>query len=420
MIDSGTKNVDTLVKTCRMLERMSRSKDPAQRSDPLYYRLLGDYYERLRLAHEEGRPVALHTVFLPPEIFMAMDITPMHAETTTWVTAAFTGTTGDVLLKAAEMGMATEICSAHRGLIGAFALDLLPRPDMVVWSSLMCDNTAKSGDMVMDITGCPGHFVDFPFESSPDETTYLVEEFKDLIVFLEAQTGKKMDWDRLSEIVAGTDQQIQLYREINKLRQAVPSPFPPQRFMELVMPLYVMPGHPDSIKYLETLRDDLVDMVARGQGAVSKERFRLMSLFVPPTYLLGFLGRISEEFGAVSVTEPFFDMWPEGRLDPSRPLESLVRKSYMFPEMASYGPFKRETLDRTVELAQSHRVDGAIYYAHVGCRQASALSKSYKDALDKIDVPMMTLDFDILDPTVSPEEEIRIKLEGFFELLEDR
>jgi len=48
------------------------------------------------------------------------------------------------------------------------------------------------------------------------------------------------------------------------------------------------------------------------------------------------------------------------------------------------------------------------------------LSKSYKDALEEIDIPMLTLDFDILDPTVAPEAEVRLKLEGFFELLEDR
>ena len=31
------------------------------------------------------------------------------------------------------------------------------------------------------------------------------------------------------------------------------------------------------------------EMVREGQGAVSLERFRLMTLFVPPMYLTGFL-----------------------------------------------------------------------------------------------------------------------------------
>jgi hypothetical protein len=33
---------------------------------------------------------------------------------------------------------------------------------------------------------------------------------------------------------------------------------------------------------------------------------------------------------------------------------------------------------------------------------------------------MLTIDCDIVDPTVNPEEEVREKLEQFFELLEDR
>jgi hypothetical protein len=44
----------------------------------------------------------------------------------------------------------------------------------------------------------------------------------------------------------------------------------------------------------------------------------------------------------------------------------------------------------------------------------------YKDALKEVDVPLLTLDFDILDPTVASEAEIKEKLLQFFEMLEDR
>jgi benzoyl-CoA reductase/2-hydroxyglutaryl-CoA dehydratase subunit BcrC/BadD/HgdB len=216
------------------------------------------------------------------------------------------------------------------------------------------------------------------------------------------------------------DRQIELVREINELRKAVPSPFHFQGFMDLLTADYLFPGQPESIEYLETLRDELTDMVKEGKGAVPNERFRLMNFFLPPMYLIGFLERISQESGAVSVAEPFFTFWGDGRLDPNRPLESVAQKSYMLPEARMYGPLDERAIDSITTCAKDYKIDGAIYYADVGCRHSCATIKLFKDILDDLDIPMLTLDCDVLDPTITSEEEIREKLEGFFELLEDR
>jgi benzoyl-CoA reductase/2-hydroxyglutaryl-CoA dehydratase subunit BcrC/BadD/HgdB len=145
-----------------------------------------------------------------------------------------------------------------------------------------------------------------------------------------------------------------------------------------------------------------------------------MTLFLPPMYLMGFLERISQEYGAVSVTEPFFCNWGDGRLDPKRPLESVARKSYMLPEMRMCGPLDDAALSQIVDSAREYRIDGAIYYADVGCRHTCATIKLFKDELDKLDIPVLTIDCDVVDPTITSEEEISDKLERFFELLEDR
>jgi benzoyl-CoA reductase/2-hydroxyglutaryl-CoA dehydratase subunit BcrC/BadD/HgdB len=285
---------------------------------------------------------------------------------------------------------------------------------------MVCDNTAKSGELVMELNKCPGFFLDHPFQHSDEEIQYFVGELKNMIDFLEVQSGHKMDWDLLSETVARMDRQIELVREINELRKAVPSPFHFQGFMDLLTADYLFPGQPESIEYLETLRDELTDMVKEGKGAVPNERFRLMNFFLPPMYLIGFLERISQESGAVSVAEPFFTFWGDGRLDPNRPLESVAQKSYMLPEARMYGPLDERAIDSITTCAKDYKIDGAIYYADVGCRHSCATIKLFKDILDDLDIPMLTLDCDVLDPTITSEEEIREKLEGFFELLEDR
>ncbi|HEY86862.1 MAG TPA: 2-hydroxyacyl-CoA dehydratase [Dehalococcoidia bacterium] len=420
MTSFQNSKIDTIVRVCRLIMRMNRTRPNARPSEAMYYQMLTNYFTRLLNARENGDFVAAHTVFFPAELIYAMDMVPMHTETTTWMTALFTGECSDILEAGAQLGLATEICTPHRGLAGAFALGSLPHPDVILWSSMVCDNTAKSGELIMELCHCPGFFIDRPFNDSEYEIQYLVGELGDMVRFLEEKSGRKMNWDKLAEIVARMDRQIELIRNINELRKTVPTPFHSQGFLELLTIDYLFPGQPESIEYLETLYQELTAMVQEGKGAVPHEHFRLMSLFIPPMYLIGFFERISQEYGAVSVIEPFFTYWGEGRLDRANPLESVARKSYMLPEARMYGPMDERTLNSIVDCAQQYKVDGAIYYADVGCRHACATIKLFKDTLNDIDVPVLTLDCDVVDQSVTSEEEVREKLEQFFELLEDR
>jgi len=419
--EARSSRISAIIRACRIITRMSQANPDAPKSDVLYYKMLSDYYTRLLNAHDEGKFIAAHTVFFPSEILYAMDIVPMHTETTTWMMALFLGGQAEILSAGAELGLVPEICSPHRGLAGAFSLGVLPRPDAMLWSNLICDNTAKSGELVMELNKCPGFFLDHPFQRSEAEDKYLVSELEDMIHFLEEKSGRKMDWDKLSDIVARMDYQIELFREIGELRKAVPSPFPNRGFLQLLTVDYLCPGQPEAIAYLETLRDELAEMVRQGKGAVSPERFRLMTLFVPPMYLMGLMEKLGHEYGVVSVVEPLFTRWAEGRLEPSKPLESVARKAAMIPERRSmYGPLGPEALQDLIDCAEQYKVDGAVYWAFMGCRHTCATVKLFKDVLNEVDVPVLTIDCDIVDPTINSEEEIRGKLEQFFELLEDR
>jgi benzoyl-CoA reductase/2-hydroxyglutaryl-CoA dehydratase subunit BcrC/BadD/HgdB len=108
-------------------------------------------------------------------------------------------------------------------------------------------------------------------------------------------------------------------------------------------------------------------------------------------------------------------------LDPARPLESVAKKSFLIPERRSmYGPLTEQALQYITDGAEQYRIDGAIFWAFMGCRHTCATIKVIKETLSEVDVPMLTVDCDIVDPTINSEEEIRDKLEQFFELLEDR
>ena len=145
-----------------------------------------------------------------------------------------------------------------------------------------------------------------------------------------------------------------------------------------------------------------------------------MSLFIPPPFMMGMLGEISRQSGAVSVVEPLWGLWDDIELDPAKPLESLARKAFLFPEAATYGPLNERILSATGQCVRDFKIDGAIFYAHVGCRQGAGLIKTYRDILSRMDVPLLVLDMDLLDETVASPDEVKSKLLQFVELLEDR
>ncbi|MBI2854299.1 MAG: 2-hydroxyacyl-CoA dehydratase [Chloroflexi bacterium] len=410
--------VESLVKACRLIGRMSRLNPLARQSDIKYYQLLEKYYSRVLRAREEGGFLASHTVFFPTEVLYAMDIIPMHTELTTWLAAEFLGAQSEVLAAGAELGLAPEICSPHRGLAGAFKINALPRPDVVLWSNLICDNTAKSGELIAEINRRPGFFLDHPFQDSKLEIKYFVSELQELVRFLEERSGHKMNWDKLSESIVRTNREIELLHEICELRKAIPSPFHALGFLELLSVDYLFPGQPEAVEYLEAVHKELSDMVKQGKGAVKEEKHRLMTLFVPPMHMIGFLERLYQEHGAVSTVEPLFTYWNNDRLDPSRPLESVARKADLIPERRTmYGPLTDKVLKETADHAKQYKVDGAVYWAFMGCRHTCATIKLFKDTLAEINVPMVTIDCDLVDPTINSEEEIREALERFFEQL---
>jgi benzoyl-CoA reductase/2-hydroxyglutaryl-CoA dehydratase subunit BcrC/BadD/HgdB len=388
--------------------------------------MITEYYTELRTARQmqaardNGGFVVAHTIFFPVEIFHAMDLIPMHLEFTGYMLSLFGINCSDVLAQAAEMGLAPEICSGHRLVSGAINIGMLPKADAVVSSNLVCDNGLKTGELVMEANRCPGFVFDYPFHQNDQGKKFIMHEIQAVIDFLEQVSGHKMNWDKLSENIAETDKQLTLIRQINDLCKAAPSPFQPQDFLKFLCVDYMGAGKPEITRYLEVLRSDLSKKVAEGQGFAGKERLRLMGLMIPPWYLQGDIDSILSEHGAAIVCYPNLCGWEEGHLDPQKPLESIAKKLAMSPPLRTFGPMDERAIDPLIKAVKEYKIDGAVNFTHMGCRQMGPTLRFFKDALDELDIPLLNIDCDLVDTTITSPEEVRIKLEQFFEQLEDR
>ena len=408
--------IGELIKNMKFLSRFYRNQPQAY-----YFQMIQEYYSNLRDAQENGSFVVAHTIFFPVEIFDAMGLVPLHLEYSGSMMSLFGVEIGDLLASAAEMGLAPEICSAHRLVGGALKMGMLPKVDAVICSNLVCDNSIKSGELTMHFNQCPGFIFDYPFQSTQAAGKFVTEELKRAIDFLERASGRKMDWDKLSETLAETARQIELIRQINDLCKAKPSPFRPQDFLKFLVSDYMGAGKKTTTLYLDSLHRDLKQKVENHQGFANPERLRLMGLMLSPWHLQAEIDAILLEHGAAIVCNPNLCDWrDELSLDPRRPLEAIAAKLEASSPLRMFGPMDERAVKPLLNSAKDYAIDGAVNFNHLGCRQMGPMYKIYKDLLGEVGVPVLNIDCDLIDPTVTSADEVREKLEQFFELLEDR
>ena len=88
--------------------------------------------------------------------------------------------------------------------------------------------------------------------------------------------------------------------------------------------------------------------------------------------------------------------------------------------MRMFGPLNERRIEPVISCVKEYEIDGAVNLNHLGWRQISPTFKIYKDVLDSLNVPILNIDCDLIDSTITSADEVRQKIEQFFELLEDQ
>ncbi|OGO01643.1 MAG: hypothetical protein A2Y72_03105 [Chloroflexi bacterium RBG_13_53_26] len=418
---ADTTKLGEIIEVVDAVAQMQRQRHERQ-PDAINYEIVVGYFRRVQRAKEEGKLLVSHTPMIPPEIFYAMDIVPLQLEFAATVAAQIVKGVEDCFSAAAAFGLAPEICSAQRLIAGQAIQGWLPRPDALVWSNQVCDNTAKGSNLLAEVYDCPRFFLDRSYQYSERGVQYFTQQLQELICFLEDLTGRKMDWDRFAEVMERSRRLQELHREIRELRKAVPSPWRNLWFIHMMGTEMYMAGTAEAIAHLEAIRDAARQKVEEGKGYVQEEKFRLLTIFVPPACAWALMGWMQGKHGAVCVAEPYFSYRDGENIDPGKPLESLARKSFYCPICGPmHGPAEEGILRDAVRDAIDYRAEGAVCFASIGCRQTDACIRMLKDSLqEKAGIPTLVLDNDTYDPTYVPEDQLKDKLEEFFELLEER
>ena len=395
-----------------------RVQKPANPWDGIYYELMSRYFENILKAGERGQKVVTTSDVVPSEILYAMDMVPYHISMVSCAAAVLLGEQETCLSAAKSFGLAPEVCSVHRIAAAFFVKGWAPTIDAVVSNNESCDNNAKSSELIAEAYKVPGFYFDCPFYFGERAFHFLTGEMEDLFKFLGEVKGQPLDQEKLVEVLKSSRQVVELSEEINRLRQAVPYPANSRLGLQSHLVRWYFQGRPEAVEFLELVRDELRRRVDAGQGPPD-QRFRFISLFLTPNHQLKLLDWMEREHGAYIIQDPDRHHWGPIDWDFSRPMYTLANRLLAEPvAYLTYSPIQK-WVDAIVEDTRDSKADGVIFWAHTACRQACATIRVVKDALTERDIPSLVLDVDTNDPSFVSEDELKDRLEGFMERIEE-
>ncbi|MBS6006208.1 MAG: 2-hydroxyacyl-CoA dehydratase [Clostridium baratii] len=348
---------------------------------------------------------AFVNVFTPTEFLHAFDIHPQLIEAySSYISGA---RCEDAFIDVAESnGISDSLCSYHKTFIGSAIKGVIKKPRFAITTSTACDGNINTFRCVSNIYNIDNFIIDVPYEYSKEAEMYVKEQLHEMVTFIEDNMNKKLDENRLKEIILNENKSIEYYK--NYLEILKTKYFPNTLTTEMFKVFATHPGmgREDSLKFFEMLLEDIKNY------PMKEAKNRILWVHLLPFYsesVKGYLD-LNEDYQLI-----MSDMNGDhlNKLDANDPYSSIAKKIIL---NSFNGPYERRG-NNILNLAKDLNVDGVINFCHFGCKQSSGGSLILKDILNENNIPLLNIDGDAVDRRNSQEGQNKTRLEAFFEIL---
>jgi 2-dehydropantoate 2-reductase len=388
--------------------------------------LMHAYYCDLAAASDDpGRLVAACSGLAPVEVVRALGIAPYFPENH----AALIGASrqaGPYIARSTAEGFSQFASSAMRADIGALlsgssplvaahGIKGPPRPDVVVYSTNTGHELLRWFEFYGAHYGVPVLGLHPPpalHEFERIDVDAAVHQLLRLVNRLEKATGRRLDMDRLAEVVAHTAQAASLWSEILDLARSVPAPLTYFDTLIQLAPMILMRGTADAVDYYRLLKSEIEDRVAQGVAAVPGEAHRFYWDGPPIWCALRPLSRLFVGHGAAIVGSTFSSVFALPGLDPNDPIESMAT--------AYTGVFgNRSEAYKTAWLARRFEqfgVDAAVFHDCRTTPEASHVRYGLAVRMQRLTgIPAFVIEADSHDLRLFSAERLQALLADFSE-----
>ena len=411
--------------------------------------LVDGMYEKAVKASQEGKPTAWCMVnwWGGDIVLRAMDVACVYPEDFGAVCAAF-GVAPSYLARSDSDGFPAHMCGYARNCLGYASLmkDLgeippeapmsgMPQPTLLLGSGYFCDTRYKWFQALGRYMDAPVWVLEMPhpgvIESQMEgarerDISFLIEELREFIAFLEHLLDKKINWDTLEELASNTVEMNRVWHEVNELRKARPCPMHSRDFWSsMPASLYMAADPKETADLYRNMYDEVKNMVANHNGAVDEEKYRLGFAELPPWHNLGFFNQLAG-WGWNFVIESWA-YHPPKPIDLSKvsdPLEKIARLTYQyftgyFDDAFATGNWWGYFAYPYLELAREYQIDGIVLHPLLTCRTATNhLMVVQEQLMKELKVPSLVLEGDIVDLNLFDTADALRKGETFMETMD--
>jgi benzoyl-CoA reductase/2-hydroxyglutaryl-CoA dehydratase subunit BcrC/BadD/HgdB len=419
-------------------------------------RMIADYWEDLFTARERGKKIVWYNGGALNPMFQAAGLAWCHGEAFAARLAA-QRLEGPAQLAGAEYGYNAELCSYSRTHLGCSVLTLqgtegdqtgvvgvhdqevlaakLPAPDFFVNNYAGCSTGQQWDGISYRVFGkeLPIFNISHPFlwGNKPDSgylqgdeweqaSRFVASQLRELIGFLEHQTGRPFDYDALSESMTYIKRAAELRREGLDLCKAKPAPATFWDWIASVAPINFLPGNQALVDYFADVRDEIQGRLDNGISAVKDEKYRLYFDGIMNWNKLGYLSRKFAEHGVAVLAGRYIQnaFWQEPHLiDTSDPILGMAQHYLLCP--TNHGAKTLEYL--TLRDCEEYGLDGLVFHSTRTCRAFTGPQRLLaKSAQDKLGIPSIFFEGDVADASFYKDGILESRLVAMLEAIDVR
>ena len=385
-------------------------------------RLMTRYYATRRIVRKV-RPLAWVTSGAPVEILIGMGVATVYPENYGALVGAERAAV-PLSRIAEERGYSPDLCSYARCQIGS-VLDPrnapqggLPKPDLLVASNNICGTVIKWYQVLAQELNVPFFLLDAPYQHGPrlpeHTANYVAAQLEELIAWIQRHTGRSLNERRFAQALVYSNEAVKLWRDVRDLCQAKPSPLNAPDLFLAMAPIVVLRGTKDAVTYYRKLKAEVEGRVARGEGAIFEERYRLLWDNIAIWYRLFRLFNLFASAGACFVVDTYTNAW-SASVDVDEPILGLAR-TYSTVYINQSLQARSEQMK---DMVQRFAVDGIVFHSNRSCKPYSL---GQYDLLEQVTahtgVPGLVLEADMCDTRLYADEPIKNRIQAFLDILE--
>ena len=368
------------------------------------------------------RPLAWVTSGAPVEILIGMGVATVYPENYGALVGAQRAAV-PLAQVAEEQGYSPDLCSYARCHVGS-VLDPrnapqggLPKPDLLVACNNICGTVIKWYQALAQELNVPLFLLDAPYQHepglSPHAVQYVASQLEELIAWVTRHTGRHLNEKKFAQALQLSNQAVTLWREIRELCQARPSPLNAPDLFLTMAPIVVLRGTKDAVSFYRKLKAEVEERVARGEGAIFEERYRLLWDNIAIWYQLFRLFSLFIDAGACFVVDTYTNAWSVS-VDTDDPMLGLAC-TYATVYINQSLQVRAELV---TDLVKRFHVDGMVFHSNRSCKPYSlGQYELFEQVSQRTGVPGLILEADMCDTRLYAEEPIKNRIQAFLDLL---